>query len=179
MLLLLFSTLPLGDPSIDELVDNVDLIELNHHYSSRGGIQVDQLILYKWKNTCLDIDENKYRTFGLGYEVIDFITLPQDKIRVYKTERDIFAFEKRWAKEYPNQPIPEYVPRLIVGYHIPQYHNGEYVVRVKHFGYSRRIYSQFSVESWTTLDPEVMQRSLVPIEKRIRLKTIRQDNLNP
>ncbi|UUO04638.1 hypothetical protein M4951_14690 [Blastopirellula sp. J2-11] len=111
-------------PQEAAVIDQVDLIEVNHLYDQQGRHVIDQLIFWNW-------------------------------------DRDRFQI-RAWRLIKSQSQLP-----------LRDWNRGGYVCYWRDLQQLRKVYAPQKRETWTTYDPEVRQRELLPIQQRAELSRAR------
>jgi hypothetical protein len=179
------------------IVDHVDVIEINHLYSDKGALVLDQCIYYKWKRTTVYKDRlfpKRGVEEGYNFEVVDWRMIKPGRVQQTPEERKEAEakFKAEWRKrveaeyrarrarmgrktaknrEIPVIEPPPYVPPFDPGNMVvvKNHKTGKYEQTFLDDGVLRRIISGSVRETWTQHDPEVEARALVPKDSRIKL----------
>lgn len=137
-------------PHQDYVVDKVDRIHINHHYSDKCELVYDQIIYENWK--CVG------GTFG--FHVVSWSLLKNSRVE----EQDIkLEFEKKESKKPINERFA-YIPKWVGNDRIPHYdHASKMYIATFHDdkGVLRKILSHTLIYSHTQDDPETEDKKIV------------------
>lgn len=144
------------------LTDKVDVVEVNHFYDEQGRYVFDQVIYYDW---------NRYEG---RYDVVDW--------RLIKNAREELSVEEvriKQVKLNKNKFVPAYVPKWTGSDMIPtKQANGLYKAIWSDSYQIREIVCGKVYETWTQVDPEQTERSILHKDSRKTLqRPILRNNL--
>ena len=158
---------------LPEYVEHVDLVELNHFYGNRGELVFDQIIFYdKHPDSTLPI-VREWRLIKDGRktyseaEIIDHsLRAKQDFIKEHnlgKDEIENLDGASLWCPKWIGSP-------KFVKY--KDYSTGQQYILIKEDDGYRKVYFKSEAETFTQWDSELLNRDIVPKEKRIPFKII-------
>jgi hypothetical protein len=148
------------------LVDHVDLVEVNHFYDEHGKLVFNQDIFFNW-------DNNVKITKQFGSDPIydrmlvfdKMLNNPRDDIPIFPIEsKDQYGSRHNvvaWRLIKYESQIPYYDYNLQC--YVTRWNEGEN-------GKWRTVYSKSIREDWKQYDIELIEREILPKEKRKELK---------
>jgi hypothetical protein len=161
MQILLFC-LMLNNP-VEKVIDHVDYIEINSFYDDNTSWVFDQLIF------------RRYNTLEKRDDIIAWRLLKNSRKQYSEEEKaalqELYKNEILKAsnrKEWPTDLKVPFVPEWIgIG--------NDFIVKDQYIEFedvkdvSRRVYFNFMIHTHTQYDPELLERDILPKEKRVEL----------
>ena len=123
LMILVIGFLPISDPPIDVIEENVELVETNHYFDESGRHIFDQVLFYDWSESSQRFDVRAYRLI----------------------------------KRPGLLPIQDASDR-----YLSLWQDGDYL---------RLVTAKQRLETWTQHDPELLERALLPKNRRLELAT--------
>lgn len=150
----------------------IGYFELNHYYNGDGKLVFDQVIFWDWVNHGRYNKEGKYiRT--LERKCAGWYTIKDAREKLTPAEQrdknqEVIA---EWRAKKHKGMAPDYVPKFIGSMKVPRHDiarkewfviltKGKRMVKLKGSGF---------IETWTQIDPEVVNRDIFPTDKRRKI----------